>query len=88
MAILDAYGIYHFLFICFASVLFKTGSHYAALNGLKLAMLTKLALNLHRSSCLCISSAETRGVCCHGRLYHLVLVQGLRVLCDTIPVEM
>ncbi|GAB1297445.1 Ral GTPase-activating protein subunit alpha-1 [Apodemus speciosus] len=40
--------------------IFETGSHYVALNGLKLTMLTKLALNLHKSSCFCISSAETR----------------------------
>lgn len=80
--------IFFFLVVCFAFVLFKTGSQFVALNGLKLAMLSRLALSLHRSSCLFISGAETKGVCCHARLYHLALVQGLTGLCNTIPEEM
>lgn len=42
----------------FVSVCFKTGLYYIALAVLELVLQTRLALRSHRSTCLCLPSAD------------------------------
>jgi hypothetical protein len=41
----------------------ETGSHYVALAGQDLGLQTRLALNLQRSTCLCLLSAKIKSMC-------------------------
>ena len=44
---------------------YEPGSHYVALAGLELTLLTRLASNSQRFACLCLPSAGARGLCQH-----------------------
>ena len=70
--------------VFFSFVLLRHG-FYVSLIVLKFSMLTRLALNLKRSACLCFSSAEIKGVChyamprsnCFLKILYSVCVYGV-----------
>lgn len=59
---------YPFLLIFF---FFKTGSYYIAMPGLELIIQSTLALD-SESSCFCLPSVRTKGLCHHGWLFLLL----------------
>lgn len=55
--------LYYFTMLCVSSVCYKTSSPYVVHTDTELTMWPTMASNLHRSSCLSLSSDGVTGVC-------------------------